>query len=195
MMLNMKKSTVFELASAAIFAALLSVLAPLTVPIGPIPVTLATFILYLSVYVLRLRSALSACGVYLLFGAFGLPVFTGYAGGIAKIAGPTGGYLIGYIFLTLIAGLLVRNSQRFEKKSLSIAFSVLGLILGTAALYLFGTAWFMIQAKASLSYALSVCVIPFIPVDLGKIILATILGRLLQRALRKAGLLSPEGNG
>ena len=82
----MKKATVYELAAAAVFAALLSVLAPLTIPIGPIPVTLATLILYLSIYVLPTRSALSSCAVYLLLGAFGLPVFTGYAGGIAKIA-------------------------------------------------------------------------------------------------------------
>ena len=103
----MKKATVYELAAAAVFAALLSVLAPLTIPIGPIPVTLATLILYLSIYVLPTRSALSSCAVYLLLGAFGLPVFTGYAGGIAKIAGPTGGYLLGYLFLVLIGGLLI----------------------------------------------------------------------------------------
>ena len=137
---------------------------------------------------LRLRSALSACAVYLLLGAFGLPVFTGYAGGIAKIAGPTGGYLLGYLFLVLIGGLFMLKMPRSEKKLLNILFPVLGLVLGTAALYLFGTAWFMIQAKATLSYALSVCVLPFIPIDLGKIVLATVLGRLLRRALRKAGL-------
>ena len=93
---------------------------------------------------LRLRSALSACAVYLLLGAFGLPVFTGYAGGIAKIAGPTGGYLLGYLFLVLIGGLFMLKMPRSEKKLLNILFPVLGLVLGTAALYLFGTAWFMI---------------------------------------------------
>ena len=185
----MKKATVYELAAAAVFAALLSVLAPLTIPIGPIPVTLATLILYLSIYVLPTRSALSSCAVYLLLGAFGLPVFTGYAGGIAKIAGPTGGYLLGYLFLVLIGGLFMLKMPRSEKKLLNILFPVLGLVLGTAALYLFGTAWFMIQAKATLSYALSVCVLPFIPIDLGKIVLATVLGRLLRRAIRKAGVM------
>ena len=135
----MKKATVYELAAAAVFAALLSVLAPLTIPIGPIPVTLATLILYLSIYVLPTRSALSSCAVYLLLGAFGLPVFTGYAGGIAKIAGPTGGYLLGYLFLVLIGGLFMRRAPRFEKKPVNILFPVLGLLLGTAALYLFGT--------------------------------------------------------
>ena len=185
----MKKSTIYELSVCALMAALLAVIAPLSVPVGPVPISLATLVLYLSVHVLRTRSALISCALYLLLGAFGLPVFSGYAGGIAKLAGPTGGYLVGYLFLVLIAGLFVWKSTHFEKPVLRIAFSVLGMIAGTVVLYAFGTAWFMIQAKAALPYALSVCVLPFLPGDLAKIAVAAVIGRLVRKALLRAGLL------
>ena len=194
----MKKNTVYELAAAAVMTAVLCVLAPMTIPIGPIPVTLATLVLYLSVYVLRTRSALISCALYLLLGAFGLPVFSGWAGGFAKLAGPTGGYLAGYLFLVLISGLFVAKSARLRypegvspriKALLGTAFAVLGMLLGTAACYIFGTAWFMVQTGSALPYALSVCVLPFIPLDLAKIVFAAIAGRLLRAALTKAGLL------
>ena len=185
----MKKATIYELAAAAVMAAVLCVVAPLSIPIGPIPISLATLVLYLSVHVLRTRSALISCAVYLALGAFGLPVFSGYAGGIAKLAGPTGGFLVGYLFLVLIAGLFVWQSTKLEKPVLRMVFSVLGMLLGTAVLYAFGTLWFMFHAKAALGYALSVCVLPFLPGDLVKIALAAVIGRLVRSALSKAGLL------
>lgn len=194
----MKKTSVYELAACAVMAAVLCVLAPMTVPVGPIPVTLATLVLYLSVYVLRTRSALLSCAIYLLLGAFGLPVFSGWSGGFAKLAGPTGGYLAAYLLLVLISGLFVTKSYRLSfpesisprvKILLSGAFAVLGMLLGTAVLYAFGTAWFMFQTKSTLKYALSVCVLPFIAGDLAKIALAAVVGRLLRAALIKAGLL------
>ena len=185
----MKKTTIYELAAAAVMAAILCVVAPMSLPIGPIPISLATLILYLSVHVLKTRSALISCAVYLALGAFGLPVFSGYAGGIAKLAGPTGGFLIGYLFLVLVSGIFVERSMRLEKPALRIVFSVVGMLLGTALLYAFGTVWFMIQAKAALSYALSVCVVPFLPGDLAKIALAAVIGRLIRSRLTKAGLI------
>ncbi|MBR6322187.1 MAG: biotin transporter BioY [Lachnospiraceae bacterium] len=194
----MKKTSVYELAACAVMAAVLCVLAPMTVPVGPIPVTLATLVLYLSVYVLRTRSALLSCAIYLLLGAFGLPVFSGWSGGFAKLAGPTGGYLAAYLLLVLISGLFVTKSYRLSfpesisprvKILLSGAFAVLGMLLGTAVLYAFGTAWFMFQTKSTLKYAHSVCVLPFIAGDLAKIALAAVVGRLLRAALIKAGLL------
>ena len=186
----MKKTAIYELAAAAVMAALLCVIAPLSIPIGPVPISLATLVLYLSVYVLRLRSALAACAVYLLLGAFGLPVFAGFSGGFGDLAGPTGGFLIGYLFLVLIAGLFVMGSSKFEKPVAKTAFQTAGMILGTVALYAFGTIWFMIQAKAALPYALTVCVVPFLPGDFAKIVVALTAGKLIRRSLLRAGLLS-----
>ena len=186
----MKKAKIYELSAAALMTAVLCVVAPLSIPIGPIPISLATLVLYLSVYVLPLPWALASCGLYLLLGAFGVPVFSGYAGGLAKLAGPTGGFLVGYLFLVLIAGLFIRLSLPVKQPVVKTVIQVAGMLLGTAALYAFGTVWFMIQAKAALAYALSVCVLPFIPGDLVKIAAAVTAGKLLRMALRKAGLLA-----
>ena len=178
-----KKLTVPQLVAASLMAAVLCVTAPLTVQLGPIPITLATLVLYLTVTLLGLKLSLAACAVYLLLGFAGMPVFTGWTGGLYKLAGPTGGYLVGYLPLVLIAGLF---AERFAFRPLSTA---AGMILGTAALYALGTAWFVIQAGCTLSYALGVCVAPFLLVDLGKIAASLALGLPLRAQIKKAGLL------
>ena len=94
----MKKITTFEMAMCGIFAALMCIAGPLSVPIGPVPVTLTNLVIYFALAVCGTRLTLISCIVYLLLGAAGLPVFSGLQGGLAKMAGPTGGYLIGFIF-------------------------------------------------------------------------------------------------
>ena len=103
----MKKTALYTMTSCALMAAMMCALCPLSVPIGPIPVSLGTFVMMLTVYLLGTRNALISCAVYLLLGAVGMPVFSGFQGGLAKLAGPTGGYLIGYLGLIAAAGVLV----------------------------------------------------------------------------------------
>ena len=98
----MKKSTIYNMATCAIMAAVMCVLGPLSIPVGPVPISLLTLAIYLAAYVLGAKgTTLSVC-IYILLGAVGLPVFSGAAGGLAKIAGPTGGYILGYLFLAFI---------------------------------------------------------------------------------------------
>lgn len=177
------KTAVSLLTTAALMAALICALGPLAVPIGLVPVTLATLVLYLTVYLLGMKGATVSVLVYLLLGAVGMPVFSGYQGGLAKLVGPTGGYLVGYIFLTLLSGWIMELGQR------KILWTVVGMIVGTAVLYAFGTAWFVLMMQCELGYALSVCVMPFIPFDLVKIVLATAFGKILRAALVRANLL------
>ena len=125
--------------------------------------------IFLSVYVLKLGDALIACGLYILLGAVGLPVFSGMAGGPAKLFGPTGGYIFGYFLLILIASPLVLRSKKSWQQAG-------GLALGTAACYALGTAWLAFQAHLSFEAALMAGVIPFIPADIIKIILIIIVG-------------------
>ncbi|MDD7771112.1 biotin transporter BioY, partial [Suipraeoptans intestinalis] len=89
-------------------AAIICVVAPISipVPVSPVPITLTTFILLVLVYVLGWKDALAGCALYLALGAFGLPVFSGFSGGLAKLTGPTGGYLLGFLLFILISGLL-----------------------------------------------------------------------------------------
>ena len=98
------RSTVYQLCFVALMAAVMCFMGPLSIPIGEVPVSFTNLIIYLSVYLLGMKMGTASCIVYLLLGMVGLPVFSGYSGGMAKLAGPTGGYLIGFIFMALICG-------------------------------------------------------------------------------------------
>lgn len=180
------KNQVHWMAMTAVMAAVLAVIAPFALPIGPVPISLCTLAIYFAVYVLGWRRGTMAVVVYVLLGAVGLPVFSNFAGGLGKLAGPTGGYIIGYIPLALIAGWFV---QRFPR---SRAMQLLGMVLATAVLYALGTAWICVQAGYEVAAALGVCVFPFVPGDLVKIAAALAVGPVLQNRLAQAKL-SPAG--
>ena len=179
----MKKATIFQLSLSAVMTALVCVLGPVSFPIGPVPVSLTILPLLLTAWLLGTKGALVTTALYLLLGAFGLPVFSGYQGGFHKLAGPTGGYLVGFLLMVLIAGLFMKL---FKEK---LVFSLLGCVLGILAAYALGTAWFMIQMQCDLPYALTVCVLPFIPFDLAKTAIAAAVGIPVKKALKKAALL------
>ena len=185
----MKKLTIYQIAACAVMTAVLCVLGPMSIPIGAVPISLATFVLYLMVYILGTTGASVSTLVYLLLGLAGLPVFSGYSGGFAKLAGPTGGYLVG-VRKCDIDALMAQYPEAFESEHYTnTVISALGLVLGTAVLYVFGTAWFVILMDVTVGYALTVCVLPFILIDLGKIVVATLIGKPVRSALEKAGLL------
>ena len=184
----MRKLTVKEMCVCALFAALMCIFGPITIPIGPIPVSLLNFMICLCACVLGWRGCTISTAVYLLLGLVGLPVFSGGTGGLAKLAGPTGGFLIGYLFVAIIGGF---GAEYFRRRTAGMrrpVFTGLSLILATAVLYLFGTVWFVIEAQAAFAYALSVCVLPFVLLDLAKIIVAVLLGDIIYKALVKAGV-------
>ena len=180
-----------RMAICAVMAAVICVIAPISVPIGPISITGATFAIYLTVYLLGDLTGTVSVLVYLLVGFAGLPVFSNYTGGAARLLGPTGGYLVGYLPLALLAGFIVRWAfRRFgEKGWLTVGVQALGLALGTAVLYAFGTAWYCVQAGVGLQKALAACVFPFIPFDLLKMAAALLVGVPVRRGLERAGLL------
>ncbi len=161
----------------AIMAALMCILGPMSVPIGPIPISLTNLVIYLTVYLLGTKKACISYLVYMLLGAVGLPVFSGFAGGIGKLAGPTGGYLVGFIFMTIICGVIM---ERVQRRAIP---TWLGMVLGTLVAYLFGTVWFVVQTQSAIMYALTACVFPFIPFDLIKITIAILLGKAVRKRL------------
>jgi len=177
---NAKIST-STMAMIALMAAVLCVLAPFSIPVGPIPISLATFGLYLAVIILGGKKATVVCLMYLLMGFVGLPVFSGFSGGPSKILGPTGGYLFGYLLLTIIAGWFV------DKFPANRGVCALGLILGTVACYAVGTAWLAWQLEIQFDEALLVGVVPFLPGDAVKIVAAVWIGILVRGRIRKAG--------
>lgn len=96
-----------DMTKIAIFTALLCILAPMSIPIGPVPISLTTLVIYLSLYILGMKKGTISFLIYLLLGLVGLPVFSGYSGGPAKLLGPTGGYIIGFLFIALIGGYVI----------------------------------------------------------------------------------------
>lgn len=180
-----KKNKIYFMCTYAIITALICIFAPMSIPIGIIPISLTNLILYFAIYILGTKGTLISYVVYLLLGLVGLPVFSGYQGGIAKLAGPTGGYLFGFIFMIIISGLSFEKS----KGKFRIPFTLLGMVIGTAVAYLFGTIWFIVQMDCTFAYACSVCVFPFIPFDLIKIVVAAILGLAVRKPLIHQGLI------
>jgi len=184
-----------RLTLCAVMAAVICVLAPISIPIGPVSITGGTLAIYLAAYLLGGVWGTVSTLVYLLVGMVGLPVFSNYMGGVSRLAGPTGGYLVGYLPMALLAGAVVQWSfHRFDGKgkagaAIALAAQFAGMALATAVLYAFGTAWYCIQAGVGLQKALAVCVFPFIPLDLVKIAAALAVGAPLRRRLERAGLL------
>lgn len=156
------------------------ILGPMSVPIGPVPLTLTNFVLYLTVILLGRAKAAVSYLVYLLIGLVGIPVFSGFSGGPGKLLGPTGGYLIGFLFLVLTAGFFV---DRFPGK---LPMYFLGMVLGTAVTYLFGTVWLAWQGGMSFSAALAAGVLPFLAGDFLKIAAALCVGPVIRKRLVKA---------
>lgn len=167
------------LTTTAMMAAVLCILGPMTIPIGPVPVTLANLAIFLTVYILGTKRGAIACLLYILIGLVGLPVFSGFSGGVTKLAGPTGGYIIGYLPMAVTAGLII--SGREDRKLLCIA----GMELATWILYLLGTAWLAFSAGMTFGKALEIGVIPFIVLDLIKIVICAYLGPILKKRLGK----------
>ena len=176
-----KKLTTYQLTLTAVMAAVICVLGPISIaiPVSPVPISLGSMAVYLAVTVLGMKLGTLSCLIYLLLGLVGLPVFAGGSAGAAKLFGPTGGYLIGFIFLAAIAGFFV------EKFPAKIYMHVVGMIIGMAICYIFGTAWLAGQLGMSFVAALGVGVIPYLPGDTAKIIIAIIAGPQIRKTVSR----------
>lgn len=191
-----KKTTALVL--CGVFAALMAICSFITIPLGftPIPVNLATLGVFLTGGILGKKYGSISLIVYILLGAIGVPVFAGFKGGLGVLAGPTGGYIIGYLAAAFLTGLLIEivfhktaasgqnaDTGRARSGGLRFAGSILAMIAGLAACYALGTAWFMISTGTGLGAAMISCVIPFLPGDAVKILAASLLVLKLRPAL------------
>ena len=172
-----RSSHTYAMVSTALMTAVTCILAPLSVPIGLVPISFTNLAIYISLYLLDWKRGTVSYFLYLLIGFAGLPVFSGFTGGVAKLAGPTGGYIVGFIPMAIIAGIVI---DHFNQRWLQL----LGMIVGTAICYALGTAWFCMQAGYTVSAALAVCVFPFIPADLIKMVIAMIIGPTIKKRIR-----------
>ncbi len=168
----------------ALMTAITCILGPIsiTIPMSVVPVSLTNLAVYFTVYVLGMKRGTVSYLVYLFLGLVGLPVFSAYTGGPGKLFGPTGGYLIGFIFMALICGFFI------EKWQTKLYMHFIGMVLGTVVCYMFGTLWLAVQAHMGFYQALAAGVLPFIIGDLAKIVIALLSGPILSKQLKKAGL-------
>lgn len=164
-----------DMAYIAVFTALLAVCAWISVPMPwGVSYTLQTMGVFLAIGVLGGKRGTLAVLVYLLLGAVGVPVFSGFRGGAAALLGTTGGYIAGFLFSTLVMWAM----ERLLGKKLTVL--ALSMVVGLAVCYAFGTVWYMIvytqaSGPVALGTVLGWCVTPFILPDLVKIALALLL--------------------
>lgn len=171
----------YKLTSIGLFTAILCIFGPIAIilPFSPIPLSLGTLGVLLACLILGPKNGLLCTSLYLLLGFVGLPVFTGFTGGVGKLLGPSGGYLIGYLLLALIGGAL---AHRWKK---NVFLQVLGLFTGMLLCYLFGSLWLAFQANLNLPNALLIGVVPYIPFDIIKISVALALARAVGGRLKR----------
>ena len=153
------------------FSALLAVCAWISIPLGDVAVTLQTFGVALALLLLGGKWGSLSIGIYLLIGAVGLPVFSGFRGGIGALAGVTGGFLWGF----LASGLVYWALERFGRLP--------AILAGLAVCYGCGCFWFYLYSGGGLALILLRCVVPFLIPDAIKLWLAFSLSKRLQKVI------------
>ncbi len=169
-----------QLIICSLFAALTAILSQISIPLPftPVPINLATLSVLLAGALLGKKVGAISQVVYALLGVIGLPVYANFMSGIGVILGPTGGYIIGYIIAAFVVGIII------EKSNNSLMTYIFSMCLGMISCYILGTAWFMYVTGNNLMSSLVMCVFPFIPGDIIKIILGAFLAKRLHNKIR-----------
>lgn len=169
----MNRSALIRIVLTALFAALIAAGAFIRIPIPPVPITLQTLFTLIAGLLLPLSVSLSSVLVYLFLGIIGLPVFTA-GGGIAALAGPTGGYLVGLIPAVIVAGVMMRGGRK------SYAYTLLAALCATVALYIPGLFWLGYSRSLSLEATLAAGLTPFIAGDILKLLVSALAANALK---------------
>ena len=174
-----QRSKTYDIVYIAVFAVIMAICSWISIP-AAVPFTLQTFGVFIAAGVLGGKRGTLSVLVFILLGAVGIPVFANFSGGIGVLAGPTGGYIIGFLFSALVMWAMEKLPG---KKSIM---QIVSMVVGLVVCYAFGTAWFMVvygkaNGPVGLVTALGWCVFPFIIPDLIKIALAYVLSRKLRK--------------
>lgn len=169
----MEKDSTRNLCYTAFMTVLICICSWVSIPFI-VPFTLQTFAVFFVLLLLGGKNGTTAICIYLIMGMIGLPVFSGMRGGVSHLFGPTGGYIIGFVF----TGITYMLFERLMKKKLIFKLAVLGSSL--ISCYLVGTLWFVTVYSLQGNHvgflsAISICVLPYIIPDCIKISLAVYL--------------------
>lgn len=181
------KNKSYNIVLAGISAALITVCAWISLPVGAVPVTLSTLAIFLILMSEGFKRGLTAIIVYLCLGLIGIPVFSQFKGGPAVLIGPTGGFLMGYVPMALLFALLVKS---FGVKNMNgakkIVFNFISAVLSEILLYAFGCVWLsLISGNRDIMKLLSACVLPFIVPDIIKILMASLVSQRLSKYIKQ----------
>ena len=171
-----------DMAYVALFSVLIVICSWISIPTA-VPFTMQTFAVFLAVAVLGGRRGTLSVLLYLLMGAIGIPVFSGFMGGIGRLFDVTGGYMIGFLLAAIFMWCM---ESILGKKNVVLAVS---MVIGILLCYAFGTAWFMFlyarnTGAIALSTVIGTCVVPFVIPDVIKICLVLVFRKRLVRVLK-----------
>ncbi|WP_409069501.1 biotin transporter BioY [Clostridium sp. FAM 1755] len=176
-----KKLEVRDMIYSALFATIIGVSSYITIPlpISPVPITAQGLAVMLAGCVLTPVQAALSMVTFLFMGAIGIPVFSGGTAGIGVILGKTGGYLIGYLIGVIIISLLVRKNKSLVRMLIAC------FIGGIVVVHILGSAWLGQVTSIGIKKAFLLGSVPFIPGDLIKVIVAVLIGRKLEKQIKK----------
>ena len=170
-----------EITNSAIFTAFICIMSLISLPVGTIPVTLSLFAIMLVPILVGKKCGLLSVLIYLFLGAVGLPVFSGFKGGIQILFGPTGGYLWSYIFIAYILGKFSDNIYSDTTKTVLKTAIICFLCL--VLCYLLGTIQYSLVTGTAFRYAIFFGGLIFLPFDIIKVILVSILGTTIKKRI------------
>lgn len=179
----MQKSRTYNLVTIALTTSIIILCSWITIPTGTIPVTLQTFAIFMCAILLGEKKGTVSLIVYIFLGIVGLPIFSSFQSGFGVLLGATGGYLTGFIFITVIGGFFCR------KFSDNTILTYMGLIIGLFLCYVSGTLWYIFVYIKSFSWSnvssvLLTCVLPYIIPDLIKMQLAITISKKIKPILK-----------
>lgn len=173
-----KNNRLSDMIFISLFVAVMVVCSQIVIPFGQVPFTLQTMAVFLSASLLGAKRSTCSMFIYILLGAIGLPVFSAFSGGLGFLLGPTGGYIIGFLFTAFVVGIMT------EKLGKSYAILTVAMLIGLLACYSFGTAWFCFIMKKDILYGLLLCVVPYLIPDIIKIVCSIFLVKRLEKIIK-----------
>ena len=177
-----KRVSTRSIVITGMFAAVIAVLAQVALPMpSGVPVTLQTFAIALTGVVLGAKLGMAAAGVYMLLGAVGVPVFSGFAGGLGILFGKSGGFIWGFLFLALLCGLGCQIKNKVVGWGLGI--------VGLAVCHLLGIFQFMVLMKMGFAESALLVSVPFLIKDVVSVAFAFVLGLQIRKQLFRADIL------
>ena len=180
--MEQRQTKVLDMVYIALGAVLITICSWISIPLT-VPFTMQTFAIFAVTGLLGSKRGALSMVVFLLLGSVGVPVFAGFKAGVQVLIGPTGGYLLGFLCLPLLVGLM----EKYLGKKTWVM--VVAMVIGLVVCYIFGTVWFVVlylHAGKSIGImaVLGMCVFPFIIPDLIKLAIAVVLTKRLGRFIR-----------